>query len=310
MAEDSAPTTETAVPGRSLTLALAVLAAACSGAPGGGGGGSAASGGNEEAERLYQEGLSWARKAETAPLPMPDPAAPQVVPEFKPEELRALESFEKALQVQPDHGGAHMGVGDVLAPHAIRRAEAERRAREAQEAAARKRPRRGRSAPETPVPTVAPVSLVDASVERVLAVYQAAVRSDPSRAPVDRLVAFAVRAGRHDVADAGYQELLRRVKESAEPHVVYGDFLSTVKNDRDGAIDQYRQALIWKPDDEATRSKLAEIYLARAIEYYGRQEFARAAAELRESQKYVTDRDSELGQRLQSYQKRMREIRR
>ena len=301
------------MPGRSLTLAVAVLAAACSGAPGGGGGSgssSAAGGGNEEAERLYQEGLSWARKAETAPLPMPDAAAPLVVSEFKPEELRALESFEKAIQVQPDHGGAHLGLAEILAPHAIRRAEAERQAHEAQQTAARKRPRRGRTPRATPTPTVAPVSLVDASVDRVLSAYQAAVRSDPSRAPVDRLVAFAVRSGRLDVAHAGYQELLRRVKERAEPHVVYGDFLATVGNDRDGAIDQYRQALIWKPDDEATRNKLAEIYLARGIEYYGRQEFVRAAAELRESQKYVTDRDSDLGRRLQTYLKRMREIRR
>ncbi len=298
------------MPGRALALAVAVLAAACSGAPAGGGGGSAASSGNAEADRLYQEGLSWARKAETAPLPMPDAAAPQVVPEFKPEELRAIESFEKAIEVEPGHGGAHMGLADVLAPHAIRRAESERKAREAQEAAARSRPRRGRTPPSTPIPTAAPVSTVDASVDRVLSAYQAAVRFDPTRAPVDRLVAFAVRAGRLEAADAGYQELLRRLKESAEPHVLYGDFLARLKNDREGAIDQYRQALIWRPDDEATRTKLAEIYLARGIEHYGRQEFMRAAQELRESQKYVTDRNSDLGRRLQTYLTRMREIRR
>lgn len=297
--------------GRSLTLAVAVLAGGCSGSPGGGGAVGAGGGeGNDEAERLHLEGLSWARKAETAPLPTPDPAAPQVAPEFKPEELRALEAFEKALVAQPDHGGAHLGLADLLAPHAIQRAEAERQAREAQEAAARRRPRRGRPPPATPAPTAAPAHMVDASPERVLAAYQAAMRSDPSRAPVDRLVAFAVRMGRLETADAGYQELLRRVKESAEPHVLYGDFLATHGNDRDGAIDQYRQALIWKPGDEATRSKLAEIYLARGIEYYGRQEFARAAAELREAQKYVTDRQSDVGRRLQGYLARMREIRR
>jgi tetratricopeptide (TPR) repeat protein len=298
------------VPARSLTLAAALLAGACSGGPGGGGAGAGTGGAvNEEAERLFQEGLSWARKADTAPLPVPD-AASQTVPEFKPEELRAIESFEKALQVQPDHAGAHMGLADILAPHALRRAEAERKAREAQDAAARGRTRRGRAPPATPTPTPAPVSLVNASVDRVLAAYQAAVRFDPGREPVDRLVQFAVRAGRLDAADAGYQELLRRVKESNEPHVLYGDFLAAMRNDRDGAIDQYRQALIWKADDDATRNKLAEIYLARGIEYYGRQEFVRAAAELRESQKYVTDRNSELGRRLQSYLTRMREIRR
>jgi hypothetical protein len=254
--------------------------------------------------------VSWAAKAQTAPLPTPDPAAPQFVPEFKTEELRAIESFEKAIAVQSDHGGAQMALADLLAPHALRRAEAERLAREAQEAAARRRPRRGRSPPPTPTPVAAPVSMVDASPERVLRLYDGAVRADPSRAPVDRLVEFAVRVGRLDTADAGYQELLRRVKESAEPHVLYGDFLVGHRNDPDAAIDQYRQALIWQPEDEATRNKLAEIYLARGIEYYGRQEFARASAELREAQKYVTDRQSELGRRLQSWLKRMREIRR
>jgi tetratricopeptide (TPR) repeat protein len=134
--------------------------------------------------------------------------------------------------------------------------------------------------------------------------------ADPSRAPVDRLIAFATRAGRLDAAEGAHQELLRRVKESAEPYALYGDFLATQRNDRDGAIDQYRQALIWKADDEVTRAKLADIYLARGIEYYGKQEFARAAAELKEAQKYVTDRDSERGRRLQTYLERMREIRR
>ena len=63
-------------------------------------------------------------------------------------------------------------------------------------------------------------------------------------------------------------------------------------------------------DDEATKAKLADIYLARGVEYYGKQEFARAAAELKEAQKYVTDRESERGRRLQTYLERMREIRR
>lgn len=297
------------MPGRTLTLALAVLAGACSGSTGGGVGGEAASGA-DEAERLYQEGLSWARKAETAPLPAPDPAAAMGVPEFKPEELRALESFEKAIAARPEHGGAHLALADLLAPHAIRRVELERRAKEAQEATARSRPRRGRPPSAAPVPTLAPVSIVDASPVRVLRAYQAAMQADPGRAPVDGLVAFAVRVGQLDAAEIGYQELLHRVKESPEPHALYGDFLVAHRKDLEAAIDQYRQALIWKADDEATRGKLADIYLTRGVDYLGRQEFVRAAAELREAQKYVTDRDSPQGRRLQSYLTRMREIRR
>jgi tetratricopeptide (TPR) repeat protein len=293
---------------RHLIFAAAALCAGCSGSPGGGG--EAASGGETEADRLFHEGESWARKAETAPLPTPDPAAGGVAPEFKPEELRALESFEKALTANPVHGPSHLALADLLAPHALAREDRERQARAAQEAAARRRPRRGRAATPTPAPAATPASLVNASVDRVLAAYRAAVQADASRAPVDQLIAFATRAGRLEAADDGHQELLKRVKESAEPHVLYGDFLTSHLQDPERAIEQYRQALIWKPDDVATRGKLMDIHLARGIEYYGKQEFARAAVELKEAQKYLTDRDSERGRRLQTYQQRMREIRR
>ena len=300
--------------GRSLTLVLAVVAGACSG-PSRRGGDAGGGGGTGDAERLYQEGLSWTRKAETAPLPAPPPAASGVgqnpaslaAPAFQTEELRALESFEKALAAQPDHAGANLALADLLAPHAIRHYAAELQARES---AARSRPRRGDPASDAPVATPAPVIAVDASPARVIRAYEAAVQADPGRTPVDRLIAFAVRVGRLDAAESGHQELLRRVKESAEPYALYGDFLSAQKKDLDGAVDQYRQALIWKPDDQATRQKLGEIYLVRGIDYYSRQEFARAAVEFRECQKYVTGRESEQGRRLQTYLARMKEIRR
>jgi tetratricopeptide (TPR) repeat protein len=301
------------VPRRSLTLALAlaVLGGGCSGGGGSSGGGAETGGGADETETLYQEGVSWARKAETAPLPTPDPAS-HLAPEFKPEELRAIESFEKAIVIRADHAGAHMGLADLLAPHALRQIERERQARErqAQEAAARGRSRRGRTPPPTPPPTAAPVSLVDASPERVIREYQAAARSDTTRGPIDRLIAFAVAAGRLDAAEAAHQDLLARLKESAEPHALYGDFLATHKRDPEAAIDQYRQALIWSPKDEPTRVKLAEIYLTRAVDYYRAQEYMRAADELREAQKYVTDRNSDLGRRVQAMLVKMREIRR
>lgn len=290
---------------------LAVVAGACAGS--GGGAGGPAGGGSDEADRLYQQGLSWAQKAETAPLPTPDPAAVAGgpggafagAPEFKPDELRAIESFEKALAADPNHAGAHVALADILAPHALRRLEAQR----ARDAAAKGRSRKEQARAAAAVPLV-PVSTVDASPERVIRGYQTALQADPGRAPADRLIAFAVPAGRLDVAEAAHHELLRRVKESAEPYARYGDFLATQRKDLDGAIDQYRQALIWKADDEDTRRKLADIHLERGIEYYGRQEFSRAAVEFKESAKYVTDRDSKQGRRLQTYLTRMKEIRR
>jgi len=294
-------------------LALAVVAGACAGSGGSGGGaGESGGGGSEEVDRLYQEGLSWAKRAEAAPLPTPDPAtvaggsggAFAAAPEFKPEELRAVESFEKALSAHPNHAGANLALGDLLAPHALRRLEAQR----ARDAAAKGRPRKGQA--RDAAVTLVPVSTVDASPERVIRVYQAALQADPGRTPADRLISFAVPAGRLDAAEAAHHELLLRVKERAEPYALYGDFLAMQKKDLDGAIDQYRQALIWKPDDEDTRRKLADIHLTRGVEYYGRQEFTRAVIEFKESEKYVTDRDSEQGRRLQTYLTRMKEIRR
>jgi tetratricopeptide (TPR) repeat protein len=304
------------VPRRALTLALAIFTGACSGPTGDGGGSNAGGsagggGGGGPAEQLYQEGVTWARKAETAPLPTPDPST-HATPEFKAEELRAIESFEQAVATQADHAGAHLALGDLLAPHALRRIERERQARErqAQEAAARSRSRRGRTPPPTPTPAAVSGSLIDSSPERVIREYQAAALADPARTPVERLIAFSVAAGRLDAAEAGFQDLLVRLKESAEPHVLYGDFLVEHKKDAEAAIDQYRQALIWNPKDEPTRVKLAEVYLGRAADFYRAQEYMHAANELREAQKYVTDRNSDLGRRVQAMQVKMREIRR
>jgi tetratricopeptide (TPR) repeat protein len=306
----------------SLTLfaSLALLPAACTGSRESGGGRGSTAVGADEAERLYQEGLDSARRAETAPLPTPEPvtsplppgAPPPAAPEFKAEELRALQLFEQALAARPDHAGANLALAELLAPHAIRRVDRERAEREAaarRQAAAGRRPRKGAPPPTPPPLPASAAGGVEFGPDRVLRAYQAAMQADPGRGPVDKMIAFAVRVGRLDAAEAGHQELLRRVKESAEPYALYGDFLAQEKKDRDGAIEQYRQALIWKPDDEATRQKLAQIYLDRGAEYYNRQEYALAAVEFKESEKYVTDRSSEQGQRLQSYLQRMKEIR-
>lgn len=295
-------------------LLPALLAGGCSGTGGSAGTGGAVAVGDDEAERLYQEGLTWARKAQTAPLPTPEPptrplpagAPPPAAPEFKPEELRAVELFEQTLATRPDHAGASLAMADLLAPHAIRRVEGARAERERLAAMAARR--RRRAAPTAPPPT-APPAPIDASPERVARAYEAAMRADPGRAPVERMIAFALAVGRLDAAEAGYQELLKRVRESAEPYVLYGDFLAARKKDFDGAIEQYRQALIWKPDDDVTRRKVANIYLDRGAEYYRAQQYALAAAEFRASERYISDRDSEEGKRLRQYQQRMREIR-
>ena len=110
-------------------------------------------------------------------------------------------------------------------------------------------------------------------------------------AEADRLAAFTQQMVDQifSYAELGYQELIRRVKESAEPLTKYGDFLVREKKDPVAAIEQYRQALIWSPGDDAIRAKLADIFLTRGVDYFNDQQFAMAEALFAEAAKYIAD---------------------
>jgi hypothetical protein len=234
-------------------------------------------------EALYLQGVVWAKKAESAPLPTPAPVlsplpkgtAPPAAPEFKAEELQALDFFEKATAARPELAKAHLALAELLAPHALARQERERAAEAAAQAAARKR-RRGRSPEPTPPP---PPEGPEAGVDRVIREYRLAAQTDPtSTAAVEALIQFSQRAGRLEDADAGFQELLKRAKETPEPHMRYGDFLASEKKDPMAAIAQYQQALIWRPDDEGAKGRIADIYINLGIEHLSRDEWASAEA--------------------------------
>ena len=270
----------------------------------------------DDPEALYLQGRAWARKAESAPLPTPTaPASPLPTgaplvgpPEFKPEERRAIDFLERAVGLSPELAPAHLALAQLLAPHAIRFHERQQEAQAARprEASARRRP--GRGAPsEPPLPTPEPG--VDYSPERVAREYTLAMRGDSGRPSVEALIAFAVKTGRLDDAELGYQELIRRVKESGEPLAKYGDFLVREKKDPVAAIEQYRQALIWSPSDDVTRSKLANIFLTRGLDYFNQQHYAMADAQFTEAAKYIADRDSPQGRILTEHQAKLREIR-
>lgn len=264
----------------------------------------------DEPESLFLQGRVWARKAETAPLPTPPPVAGDLprgapaplAPEFKPEEIRALGLFAKAVAARPDLGGAHLATAELLAPHAVRRFDRQR------EAAASRSRRRGKQQPAPAAPE-GDAQGVDYSVERIVRTYEFAAGSkDTARAAADGLIAFGTRVGRIDAAESGFRHLLETVRENPEPLVRYGNFLLEQKKDGDAAIEQYRQALIWKPDDEATRLRIAGIYLARGTEHFNRQQFAVADAEFKQAAKWVAP-GSPQAEELRSYQKRLLEIR-
>lgn len=258
---------------------------------------------SSDPESLYLQGLAWAGKALKAPLPTPPASAPgapaAAAPEWKPEEVRAIDLFERTVEARPDHAGAHLALAQVLAPHALARAE-----REA--AASRARPRKGKPGEAPLAPSEGP----DAGSERVVREFQRAAQADvTAKAPVEALIAFAVKAGRPGDVEAGFVELLKRDREKPEPFVRFGDFLWDQKKDAEAAIAQYRQALIWRPDDDATRGKVADIYIQIARVHVDNREYATADARLREAEKYITDKSSPQARRLQEQQAFLAQIR-
>ncbi len=262
----------------------------------------------QEPESLYLQGQVWAKKAELAPAPLPPlPASPlprgaqpPPAPEFKAEELTAVELFERALSAQPTYWETRLALGQLLIPHTVKRYDLER------EAASRKRG--SRKGPLAAPPEAQ--ATVDFSVDRVLRELEGATRDQKQGIDaVETLIDFATRVGRVEAAEAGFQELLKRQREKPEPLVRYGDFLTGVKKDPQAAIDQYRQALIWKPDAEAVRIKIADIYLAQAAGYLAAEQWASADSQAREAAKYITDQASPQAATLEGYRAKLRGIR-
>jgi tetratricopeptide (TPR) repeat protein len=239
-----------------------------------------------DAESLYLLGRAWAGKAESAPVPTPAPgSAVSGESTLKPEEEQALAFYERATAAQPDHAAAHLAIAQLLAAHAL----VSLRARGSVS-------RTGES--------------IDTSVDRVLRSFGDAIQADPARTDaVEGLIRFATAAGRVSAADGGFQELVRRRREDPEVLVRYGDFLAGTAGDADGALARYAQALIWRPDDTATRLKMAEIHLAAASALLAQLQYAAAEARLRDARRFAVDPASPQAARLRELEGRIREIR-
>lgn len=244
------------------------------------------------------------KRAESAPLPTPllPPSPlprgwkPQPAPELKPEEIEAIRLLEQAAAAQPRGREAHELLARVLEPSALRQHE---RAVQA----------RGKKTP----PPAPPGQGVDVSPARVARAYRAAVEADPSTTDlIDPLIAFASKVDDLDAMDWAHQELIRRAREkdTTTPRVRYADFLRERRGDVLAAAEQYRGALMWAPDDAATRAKLADIYLALAKEHYAKREFAGMEVRLGEAAKFVGDPASPQGRVLADYRQRLSAIRR
>jgi hypothetical protein len=244
----------------------------------------------DSAESLCLQGQIWTKKAERAPLPPPAGGeTAERPPEFKSEELRAIDFFERARAAKPSLSAAHLGLAGVLAPHAVRRFElsqAGRRGNKPAKAA-------GGPAPSADEP--------DFSIARVASLYQEAVKQDQQglRA-VDELQRFAQRIRDKDLEAWAYREGIARDHESPDRLVQLGDFLQKERGDRHGAIEQYRQALIWRADDGTTKTKVATLYIELAREHLAAQQWGAAQMMLDEAKKYVSDPGSPQAVQIQA----------
>lgn len=257
-----------------------------------------------DGEVLYLEGLAWARKAETAPAPEAGgpPAGGHAAPrssDLKPEEEQALSFLERAVAARPDLAAAHIALADLLGPHALRR--------EAQERSLTSTRARGSAGRRS---EAAAPSASDSGVERVLLAYRRGAQADPtSKSVVEAWIDFARKAGRPEEANAGFKQLLLRDKESAAPFVRYGDFLLADRKDALGAITAYEQALIWQPNLEEARIKIADIYLGQAGAHFERKEYASAQARLKDAGRYVGGAESPQATRLRLLQAQLTQVR-
>lgn len=234
---------------------------------------------------LYYQGVIHVRKGSATPLPDTG---------FRDEDKLAVAALERAIAAKPEFAAAHFTLAEVLAPYTLKRygpaASARRRA-----------PRQPSPEPDDP----------DITPERVARAYQAAVAHDTtSQAPIDALLRFAREMKRPDDAEPAYRAMLERDKESAAPHVAYGDFLYREKNDPMQAIDQYQLALVWKPQDSMPKDRICDIYLDMAEAHYSKREWATAEARLKDARKFVVTPGSPQDQRLKDLQGKLSAIRR
>jgi len=235
----------------------------------------------------YLAGRAWAGKAALSPVPTPAPGSSGRASRLKPEEERALAAYERALVARPDFVDAHIAIAELLAPHALLSASAAPRGR--------------------PGPQAAPP---DPLVERVLRGYGDALQADlAGTKAAEGLIEFATRASRPGEADAAFQELVRRRREDPAPLVRYGDFLAGPAGKPEAALAQYAQALIWRPDDFATKLKMADIHLAAAAELLRNLQYAAGEARLKEARRFAVDPASPQAARLAELESRVRDVR-
>jgi hypothetical protein len=66
---------------------------------------------------------------------------------------------------------------------------------------------------------------------------------------------------------------------------------------------------MWRPDDRATRLKMADIYLREAAAHLGKNEYAAADQRIRDAKRLNFDASSAQGARMRDLEQQLRDIR-
>ena len=227
------------------------------------------------AEAYYYRGLCYLANAGE-----PDASAP-----LSPDEESSLESFRRALSINPRHAPSNVGVGDLYARHVP---------------AGR---RRGNI--ENP----------DDPYALALAAYQQAVTIDPTLPEAQhRFGLFLERTGQLDEAEQAYRaaaDAAAVVPEIApDYYVAYGKFLAGPADRLDEALDQFELAQMFRQDDLSIQQEMAMVHARIGLRHFEKQEYMLAQSELEDAVGMFPDANIPEAQKATEALNQLRSIRR
>ena len=254
-------------------------------------------------EALTVQGRAWmlkARQAEASGVEGATQVGALVAPlVLGPQASRSLALLDKAVATQPDLADAHLAIAELLEPGAVRWLAAQSQTRS---------PKANDRSHAKPPPAFEGDSVL--GPDRVLQEYRRAAHADrASVSIIESWLRFSLTVGRPEESEVALQELVARRPRETEPLVRYGDFLRDVRGDATGALERYGQALIWFPEDEAIKSRVAGVYLDLAEQCLRSREYSAAEQRLRDASRSVVDSTSPVGQRLLVLRQKLAEVR-
>ncbi len=202
-----------------------------------------------------------------------------------PEEEKSREAFNRALSLNPRHGLAAVGLGDLYARRVPSR-----------------RPRRRRNLE----PSEDPYQLA-------MDAYQKAVTIDP-KLPEGQMsyARFLARTGQLEEAEQAFRaaaEAAATIPEKApDTYIAYGRFL-TERGRLQEAVDQYELAQMFRQEDQAVRRDIATLHTRMGLEYFENEQYALAEKSLNTAYQMFPDKNDPEAQKASTALQQLKSIR-